>query len=92
MTLHGVLTDIEDLSYLFIASTERHMLQNLKLALRKFRTGHGFRQLGSNFRLKQRLSCGNFSNSFPDLLGICPFHQVPLAPAFNTVANIPSLS
>jgi hypothetical protein len=51
--------------------------------------GHGFRQLGSNFRLQQRLSCGNFSDSFPDLLGICPFHQVPLAPAFNTVANIP---
>ena len=59
MTLHGVLTDVENLSYLFVASTMGHVLQNLKFALRKFRMGHGFRELGSNFRLKQSLSCCN---------------------------------
>jgi hypothetical protein len=76
VTLHRVLTDVKNLSYLFIASTESHILQNLKLALGKLRTGHGFRELGSDFRLKQSSSCGNLSNSFPNLLGICPFHQV----------------
>ena len=35
MTLHRVLTDVKNLSYLFIASTESHILQNLKLALGK---------------------------------------------------------
>jgi hypothetical protein len=39
MTLHRVLTDVKNLSYLFIAFTESHMLQNLKLALGKLRTG-----------------------------------------------------
>jgi hypothetical protein len=88
MTLHRVLTDVKNLSYLFIAFTESHMLQNLKLALGKFRTGHGFRELGSDFRLKQSLSCGNFSDSFPDLPGICPFHQVTLGSSQNYEANM----
>ena len=39
MTLHRVLTDEENLSYLFIASTESHRLQNLKLAAPKVQGG-----------------------------------------------------
>ena len=47
MTIDRVLTDVKNLSYLFVAFTESHILQNLKLALGKLRTGHGFRELGS---------------------------------------------
>ena len=51
MTLDRVLTDVKNLSYLFVAFTESHILQNLKLALGKLRTGHA---LGKVKQLDER--------------------------------------
>jgi len=95
MTLHRVLTDEENLSYLFYCFyREPSTCKNLKLRAPKVQGGPWIPPAWKQFPVAAKIVLRQlFRIASPDLLGISPFHQVTFGSGpLTTRRTSPSLS